>query len=257
CGRTEQAVYEAQIASELGYDVALVSLAAFGDQPEVRLVEHCRQVGEVLPLMGFYLQPAVGGRHLSPGFWRSFCELEASVAIKVAPFDRYRTLDVLRALAESGAEGRILLYTGNDDHIVLDLLSPHSFSVGGRLVQVGFVGGLLGQWAVWTRQAVELMEKVRALRERASPPSADLLAHAGQLTEANGAIFDARNGFAGCIPGIHEVLRRSGLLAGRWCLDPDLELSPGQFDEISRVCQAYPYLTDEVFVKENLDDWLR
>jgi dihydrodipicolinate synthase/N-acetylneuraminate lyase len=252
CGPTPQAVAEAELARRLGYDVALVSLAALGEASNADLIAHCRRVAEVIPLFGFYLQPAVGGRALDEDFWRAFLEIEAVVAIKVAPFNRYATLEVTRALAASGRQD-VALYTGNDDSIVADLVTPFPGQAGGPPVR--FVGGLLGQWAVWTRPAVALLERTRR-RAEGTEGARDLLALGAQLTDANGALFDARHGFAGCIAGIHEVLRRQGLLAGRWCLDPDEDLSPGQAAEIDRVRLAYPHLADDAFVRENLERWL-
>jgi dihydrodipicolinate synthase/N-acetylneuraminate lyase len=206
----------------------------------------------VLPLVGFYLQPAVGGRLLDEAFWRRFLEIENVVAVKVAPFDRYRTLEVVRAIAASGRASEVALYTGNDDAIVLDLLADFP-----ARPPVRFVGGLLGQWGVWTRRAVELLDSVKRARQAGGAGALELLALGQQLTDANAALFDARNSFRGCIPGIHEVLRRQGLLAGRHCLDPEEDLSPGQADEIDRVLDAYPHLTDDDFVRENRDTWLR
>ena len=256
CGPTPQAVAEAGLARDLGYDAGLVSLAALGEATDEELFAHCRAVGGVLPIVGFYLQPAVGGRELGEGFWRAFCTLESVVAIKVAPFDRYRTLDVARAVAESGREGEIALYTGNDDHIVLDLLTTYEIPVGGRTVAVRMVGGLLGQWAFWTQRAAELHAKVQRLREDGAFFPPDLLSLGAQITDANQAVFDVRHAFAGCLPGIHEMLRRSGLLAGRWCLDASLDLSPGQAEEIDRAVRFYPHLSDDEFVKEHFDDWI-
>ena len=250
-GRTNQAVAEAETARRLGYDAVLLSLGALGEESVPELVAHCRSVGEVLPLVGFYLQPAVGGRLLEEGFWRRFLEIEAVVAVKVAPFNRYQTLDVVRALAASGRAGEVALYTGNDDTIVADLLTDFP---GEKPVR--FVGGLLGQWGVWTRRAVDLLEAVKRCRREGGAGALPLLAFGQQLTDANAALFDARNAFRGCIPGIHEALRRQGLLAGRWCLDPHEDLSPGQAEEIDRVLAAYPHLTDDAFVRENLDRWL-
>ena len=248
-GDTRQAVGEAEIAASLGYDVALLGLGALGRATEAELITHCRAVAEVMPLFGFYLQPAVGGRVLSYAFWRAFAEIEAVWAIKIAPFNRYQTLDVVRAISDAGRND-IALYTGNDDSIITDLLTPFPVSTGTRRI----VGGLLGQWAVWTRAAVHLLERVRAV-EGESVSSA-WLREAAALTDANGAIFDAANGFAGCIPGIHEVLRRQGLLRGSWCLDPSESLSRGQAGEITRVAAAYPALNDDAFVAEHLDRWL-
>jgi dihydrodipicolinate synthase/N-acetylneuraminate lyase len=247
CGPTLQAVAEASLACDLGYHAGLLNLAALRDAPDDVLMAHCRAVAEVLPLVGFYLQPVVGGRVLSYRFWLQFVEIDHVVAIKVAPFNRYQTLDVVRALAESGRDD-IALYTGNDDHIILDLITPFRFHGDGRPVERRFVGGLLGQWAVWTRRAVELLDECHALARSGSAVPADLLRRAVELTDANAAIFDAAHGYAGCIPGIHEVLRRQGLLEGTWCLDPQEALSLGQAEEIERVCRAYPHLTDDEFV---------
>lgn len=252
CGPTPQAVAEAELARGLGYDVGLVSLAALREASHADLIAHCRRLSEVLPLFGFYLQPAVGGRVLDEAFWRAFLEIEAVAAIKVAPFSRYATLDVTRALAASGRRD-VALYTGNDDAIVADLVTPFPGRAGGPPVR--FVGGLLGQWAVWTREAVALLERAHRCVDTGEGLR-DLLAVGAQLTDANAALFDARHSFAGCIAGIHEVLRRQGLLAGRWCLDPEEDLSPGQVEEIERVCRAYPHLADDAFVRENLERWL-
>ena len=246
-GDTRQAVKEAELAAALGYDVALLGLGALKHATESELIEHCRAVAEVLPLFGFYLQRAVGGRVLSHGFWRAFAEIPNVWAIKIAPFNRYQTLDVVRAVIDSGRRD-IALYTGNDDNIIADLLTafpPH----GARIV-----GGLLGQWAVWTSRAVDLLHRVR--QDADSMPASRWLSENAALTDANGAIFDAANGFAGCIAGIHEVLRRQGLLRGTWCLDPAEGLSPGQSAEIDRVCRHYPALADDDVVRKNLDRWL-
>jgi dihydrodipicolinate synthase/N-acetylneuraminate lyase len=252
CGPTAQALSEAALARDLGYDAGLLSLGALREATTAALLDHCRRVAEVVPLFGFYLQPAVGGRLLDYAFWRGFLEIDNVVAIKVAPFNRYQTLDVVRAVADSGRAGDVALYTGNDDAIVLDLLAD--FPAEPR---VRFVGGLLGQWGVWTRRAVELLESVKRCRREAGASSLELLALGQQLTDANAALFDARHAFRGCIPGIHEVLRRVGLLAGRYCLDPSEELSPGQRQEIDRVIADYPHLNDDAFVLENRDRWLR
>jgi dihydrodipicolinate synthase/N-acetylneuraminate lyase len=251
CGPTPQAVAEAALARGLGYGAGLVSLAALRDASNAELLEHCRRVGEVIPLFGFYLQPAVGGRVLDYAFWRQFLEIPAVVAVKVAPFDRYRTLEVARALAASGRRD-VALYTGNDDNIVADLLTD--FPAAGQPLRVA--GGLLGQWCVWTREAVRTLEAVRACRASGGVGALELLATGAALTDANAALFDARNGFAGCIAGLHEVLRRQGLLAGRFCLDPDEDLSPGQMEEIDRVLAAHPSLADDAFVAENRESWL-
>jgi len=254
CGRTDQAVAEAQIARDLGYHAALLSLAALADASEDDLIAHCRTVAEVIPLVGFYLQPAVGGRILPHSFWRRFAEIENVLAIKIAAFNRYRTIDVVRALAESGRDD-IALYTGNDDNIVMDLLTPYRFLVEGRPVERRLVGGLLGHWAVWTSKAVELLEACHAAAAGGRVPL-ELLRRNVEVTDANAAFFDAANGFAGCIAGVHEVLRRQGLFEGIWCLDPAETLSGGQAEEIDRVCAAYPHLNDDAFVREHLDEWL-
>ena len=251
-GDTRQAVAEAATAASLGYQVALLGLGALPRATDAELIAHCQAVANVLPVFGFYLQPAVGGRVLSYRFWRAFAEIERAWAIKIAPFNRYQTLDVVRAVADAGRDD-IALYTGNDDTIVTDLLTP--FRVGAATPGPRhMVGGLLGQWAVWTRSAVRLLERVRAAR--GGELASDWLRDAAALTDANGAIFDAPHAFAGCIPGIHEVLRRQGLLTGVDCLDPRERLSPGQQEEITRVCRAYPELSDDAFVRENLDRWL-
>lgn len=255
CGATDQALAEAESARRHRFHAGLLSLAALRDANDDALLDHCRAVGAVIPLVGFYLQPAVGGRVLSYDFWRRLAELDCLVAVKVAPFNRYQTLDVVRALAESGRED-VALYTGNDDHIVLDLLTPHEFRLGGRTVRRWFVGGLLGQWAVWTRRAVQLHEQCLAVVERELPIPPGLLRSAVALTDANAAIFDAANGFAGCIAGIHEILRRQGLLEGIECLDPSETLGPGQREQIDRVWLAYPELNDDAFVAAHRDEWL-
>jgi hypothetical protein len=255
CGETRQAGREAEWAGRMGYHAILVSLAALKDATEQSLVEHCRALADIMPLVGFYLQPAVGGRVLPYSFWRRFLEIDAVVAIKIAPFDRYATLEVVRAVAESGRTD-VALYTGNDDHIVLDLLTPYRFPYAGRVVEVRMVGGLLGHWAVWTRRAVELLEMCHQSAKAVKVP-VELLRLAGEVTDANAAIFDATHGFAGCIAGLHEVLRRQGLLEGIWCLDPAETLSPGQAEEIDRVYRAYPHLNDDDFVAAGRDEWLQ
>lgn len=261
-GQRRQALAEAALAQSFGYDAVLLSLSGHDSASHDDLVAHCRAVAEVLPVVGFYLQPAVGGRRLDYEFWRAFAEIPNAVAIKIAPFNRYQTLDVVRAVADVGRDD-LALYTGNDDSIVADLLSAYLLGPAERRITRHIVGGLLGQWAVWTRRAVTMLEEVRALRAVTPTPSAasalqvaDCLARGIQLTDANAAIFDARNGFAGCIPGIHEVLRRQGLLQGTWCLDPNEQLSPGQDAELDRVCHAYPELSDDDFVAEGRDRWL-
>lgn len=250
CGRTEQAIAEAQLATSIGYHAGLLSLAAWTHDDEAEIVGHCRRVADVMPIIGFYLQPAVGGRVLSHSFWRQFCEIDNVVAIKIAPFNRYQTLDVVRAVALSGRED-IALYTGNDDNIIIDLLTRFEFA--GK--QVKIVGGLLGQWGVWTRSAVEMLREIKTVRHRETIPTTWLTRNAS-LTDANAAIFDAANQFAGCIPGIMEVLRRQGLAPSRRCLDPCEHLSPGQIEELDRIAGMYPELNDDSFVSENLLRWL-
>jgi dihydrodipicolinate synthase/N-acetylneuraminate lyase len=253
CGATAQAVGEAATASAAGYDLGLLSLAALPTASDCELLAHCRAVAQEIPVCGFYLQPSVGGRILSYEFWREFCRIPAVAAVKVAPFNRYQTLDVVRAVADSGRAREIALYTGNDDNIIADLLTE--FRVGDQ--GLNFRGGLLGQWAVWTRRAVQLLESVHTCRDGGGQGAAEILAGSAALTDANGALFDVRNKFAGCIAGLHEILRRQGLLAGRWCLDAAEDLSDGQLEEIDRVCSGYPELADDEFVRENLDRWLK
>ena len=255
CGETAQAVREAEMARRLGYHAGLLSLGALRVAEEEALIAHCLAVAEVLPVIGFYLQPAAGGRLLPYGFWRRFVEIENIIAIKIAPFNRYQTLNVVRAVAEAGRDD-IALYTGNDDNIVLDLLTPYAISVQGRTVERRIVGGLLGHWSVWTQRAVEQLRACRALARSGAPVPTELLRLSVEVTDANAVFFDAANGFAGCIAGLHEVLRRQGLLAGTWCLDPKAGLSPGQAAEIDRVCRAYPHLSDDAFVAANSDAWL-
>jgi len=249
CGKTRQAVAEAELAARLGFDVGLLSLADLKEASISELLDHAQAVASILPVMGFYLQPAVGGHRLPFEFWCKFIEIENVVAIKIAPFNRYQTLDVVRALANSGRAETIALYTGNDDNILNDLLTRFDF--GGQ--QIRIAGGLLGHWAVWTKTAVSHLAMAKSYAD--SLPS-EALTLAQQVTDANAAFFDPSHSFHGCIPGIHEVLRRQGLLEGRWCLDPHEELSPGQAEEIDRVYQSYPHLPDDNFVKEHLDEWL-
>ena len=242
CGHTAQARAEAELAAALGYDAGLVSLGDWRTESEGELLDHCRVLADVMPIFGFYLQPAVGGRPLSYRFWRELAELPNLWAIKIAPFNRYQTIDVIRAVVEAGRDD-VALYTGNDDNIVADLLTPFPINVAGTTVVRWIDGGLLGQWAVWTRAAVSLLAAIKLARVTGEfEPS--LLSHGAALTDANAAVFDAANAFRGCIPGIHEVLRRQGLLDGIWCLDPGETLSPGQADEITRVERSYPEVTD-------------
>jgi hypothetical protein len=254
-GRTDQARKEAQVARDLGYHAGLLSLAAFQDASEDDLIMHARAIAEEIPLVGFYLQPAVGGIVLPVSFWRRFAALENVVAIKIAPFNRYRTLDVMRGVVEAGAAGRVTLYTGNDDHIVLDLLVPFRIEAKGAIHTLRIKGGLLGHWSVWVKSAVELLARIHAAIAADHVPP-ELLALEAQVTDANAAIFDAANNFHGVIAGCHEILRRQGLLAGIWCLDPNEALGPGQKEEIDRVYAAYPHLNDDEFVRQNRERWL-
>jgi len=252
CGPTQQAEREATIAKNLGYDLALVSVGGLGDYSEKELLEHVRSVAAIMPVFGFYLQPSVGGRVLSFEFWREFADIEGVLAIKMAPFNRYQTLDVVRAVCESKRRDEIALYTGNDDQIVLDLLSSYRFDVNGQHVEKRIVGGLLGHWAVWTAKAVALLEEIKAVRND-SLLSTEWFQRAHEVTDSNAAFFDAKNQFAGCIAGIHEVLRMQGLLKNRLCLNPHEELSEGQLEEIQRVYSAYPHLHDDHFVQTFLE----
>ena len=254
-GRTAQATGEARIARALGYHAGLLSLAAWRGAGTDEIIDHARAIATEIPLVGFYLQPAVGGMVLDTDFWRRFAGIENVVAIKIAPFNRYRTLDVLRGVVEARAEDRIALYTGNDDHIVADLVTPFTLIRDGAPVTLRIRGGLLGHWSVWTSRAVELLERCQAAASEDAVP-ADLLALDAQVTDCNAAVFDVANDFAGCIAGCHEVLRRQGLLEGTWCLNPDETLGPGQARELDRVIAAYPHLTDDAFVAANLDRWL-
>ncbi len=254
-GRTEQAVREAQLARGLGYHAGLLSLAAMKGASEDELIAHAEAVAREIPLIGFYLQPAVGGIVLAVSFWRRFAAIENVVAIKMAPFNRYRTLDVVRGVVEAGAADRVTLYTGNDDHIVLDLVTPYAILHQGKVLTVRIRGGLLGHWSVWVRKAVELLDQAH-LAVAAGAIPADLLALDSQVTDCNSAIFDVANEFHGVIAGCHEILRRQGLLEGIWCLDPKESLGPGQKEEIDRVCAAYPHLNDDAFVRQNLERWL-
>jgi dihydrodipicolinate synthase/N-acetylneuraminate lyase len=251
CGRTPQALAEANTARNIGYHAGLLSLGAWAKDSDAAVLAHCRAVAKEIPLIGFYLQPAVGGRVFSQRFWRKFAEIPNLVGVKIAPFNRYRTIDVVRAVLEAGRDD-VALYTGNDDNIIGDLLTPWTFAGQTRHI----AGGLLGQWGVWTRNAVRLLEEIKAARKNAAL-AADWLDRNAALTDANAAIFDAANDFAGCLPGIHEVLRRQGLLRTTACLDPHEKLSPGQAAEISRVTRDYAWLVDNEFVSANLDRWLK
>jgi len=254
-GRTAQVLKEAQTARGIGYHAGLLSLAAFKGASEDELIEHAQAVAREMPLIGFYLQPAVGGILLSVDFWRRFAAIENVVAIKMAPFNRYRTLDVIRGVAEAGATDRVTLYTGNDDHILFDLINPFTVMVKGQPQILRIKGGLLGHWSVWVKRAVELLARVHKA-VASGQIQEDLLGLESQITDTNAAIFDVAHDFHGVIAGCHEILRRQGLLDGIWCLDPKEGLSPGQKEEIDRVCASYPHLLDDDFVRANLDRWL-
>lgn len=255
CGSTDQAIREAQLARRLGYHAGLLSLAALPDADTDALIEHCRRVAEHIPVFGFYLQPAVGGRQLPTEFWRRFAKIPEVIGIKLAPFDRYKTLDVIRGVAESGRANQLVLYTGNDDAIVTDLITRYRVSFGDNVVNLGMSGGLLGHWACWTARAVETLETCRSARLEGQVCS-QLLTLATEVTDCNAALFDAANGFAGCIAGIQYVLFRQGLLASPRCLNPQETLSPGQREQIDRVRSAYPHLIDDAFVAAGLEEWL-
>jgi dihydrodipicolinate synthetase family protein len=254
-GPTRQAVAEADVARGIGYHAGLLSLAAMKFASEDEIVTHCEAVAREIPLVGFYLQPAVGGVLLSANFWRRFAEIDNVIAIKIAPFNRYRTLDVLRGVSAAGALDRVTLYTGNDDHILLDLTLPFDLRDNGVTVRTHIRGGLLGHWSVWTAAAIKQFERCKAARNQSSVP-ADLLALDARVTDCNSAFFDVANNFHGCIAGCHEVLRRQGLMEGIWCLDPEEGLSPGQMQEIDRVCNEHADLSDDEFVAANLQKWL-
>ena len=255
CGPTKQAVAEAEIAIKHGYDIGLLSMGGLQGWSEEEILERVRAVAEVMPVFGFYLQPSVGGRIFTYDFWKQFAEIDNVEAIKCASFNRYQTLDVMRAVANSSRREKISMYTGNDDNIMADLLTTFKFIVKGEEVEVRFKGGLLGHWAVWTNNVVQLMERVKAYRKNKTVEEAEALLNLGvQVTDVNAALFDPANSFHGCIPGIHEVLRRQGLLEGRWCLNPKEELSVGQMEEIERVYQDYPHLNDDEFVKSFLSN---
>ncbi len=253
-GPMEQALEEAELAASLGYDLGLLSAGGLGHLSEKELIRRAEKVAEIIPVFGFYLQPAVGGRLLSYDFWKDFAEIPNVQAIKMAPFNRYQSLDVVRGVCYSSRHKDVALYTGNDDNIIPDLLTTYRFNVGGQVREKEVVGGLLGHWAVWTRKAVELLEEIKECKRQQSYEGIkDLLAKGIEVTDANGVIFDEKNNFHGCIPGIHEILRRQQLLEGRWCLNPNEELSPGQMEEIDRIYASYPHLNDDAFVKSFLN----
>jgi dihydrodipicolinate synthase/N-acetylneuraminate lyase len=253
-GKTEQALNEAALAKKNGYNAVLLSVAAFKDSPNNTIIEHCKAVAEIMPVVGFYLQPAVGGRKLDVDFWREFAGIKNVIAIKIAPFNRYQTFDVVRGVIESGRADEIALYTGNDDNILVDLLTEYSIPCNGKIVKKRIVGGLLGHWAVWTHAAVKLLNDVHAGKFDNDVRNA--LSLANKITDSNAAFFDSANNFAGCITGLHEVLRRQGLMEGIWTLDRNEDLSPGQKEEIDRVYDAYPELNDDLFIAGNIDRWL-
>lgn len=256
CGNTSQAVAEAKLLNEKGFDVGLISVSAFKGKDDQQILTHCREVARYIPLFGFYLQPAVGGIVLNQAFWKEFCQIQNVVGIKIAPFNRYRTLEVVHAVAESGRQNEIALYTGNDDNIIFDLISQFPFQSNSE-TPIEFAGGLLGQWCVWTKTAVNLLDEIKTIKSNHEAIPFELIERAQKLTDANAAIFDAQNQFAGVIPGIHEILMRQGLLTSRRCLDPAIDLSAGQLMEIDRVINAYPELQDNDFIKDNIEQWLK
>ena len=256
CGKTEQALKEAEFAVENGYHAGLLSLSAFAQDDIDTMMDHCEKLAAVMPIFGFYLQPSVGGRILPYAFWRKFVEIDNVLAIKIAPFNRYQTFDVIRAVCDAGRENDIALYTGNDDNIVIDLLTEYRIQTEGGEKAVTIVGGLLGHWSVWTKTAVDLLAQIHDLTENNLPLPRQMLSRAQEITDANAAFFDAANNYRGCIPGLHEVLRRQGLFQGTWCLNENEILSPGQTEQIDRIYLSYPHLNDDAFVGENLEKWL-
>ena len=255
-GPTEQALAETEVAIRLGYDAVLLSMGGLNGWTEEQILDRARKVAEKIPVFGFYLQPSVGGRVFSYDFWRQFVDIDGVIAIKMAPFNRYQTIDVVRAVCNSERRDEIALYTGNDDTIISDLLTVYRFNVNGKPVEKPIVGGLLGHWAVWTKKAVEQLEKIKELRAKGGAIDPEWLTLNVEVTDANAAFYDPSHDFAGCIPGIHEVLRRQGLMQGIWCLNPEETLSPGQSEEIDRVYRDYPHLHDDEFVKQHLAEWL-
>ncbi|TKB99103.1 dihydrodipicolinate synthase family protein [Pedobacter cryophilus] len=253
CGPTAQAKAEAELALKYGYDMGLLSMGGLQNWTEEQILDRVREVAAIIPVFGFYLQPSVGGRIFSYDFWLQFAEIENVEAIKCASFNRYQTLDVMRAVAHSSRNKQIAMYTGNDDNIIADLLSTYRFNINGKIVKKQFIGGLLGHWAVWTNKAVALLAEVKDYKANPDQAAADALLTKGiEITDVNAAMFDPANHFHGCIPGIHEILRRQGLLSGIWCLNPDEQLSAGQAEEITRVYDAYPHLNDDDFVSQFL-----
>mgnify|MGYP000922272246 CR=1 FL=1 len=254
CGESKQAVSEASLAKSLGFDAVLLSPGGLRHLTEQQLIDRTKDVAAVMPVIGFYLQTSVGGRRLSFDYWKAVCNIDNVVAVKSAPFNRYQTLDLVRGCAFSERAGEVALYTGNDDNIVIDLLTKYKFVKDGKEITVRFIGGLLGHWSIWTQNVVQMYEKLKAHRDDENIP-AELLTLAAEVTDCNGAFFDVANNFAGCIPGVHEVLRRQGLMEGTWCLNPREVLSPGQAEEIDRVYRLYPHLNDDQFIKDNISKW--
>lgn len=254
-GKTEQAIAEASIANANGYHAGMLAMSAMAGASVDELIAHCEAVAKEIPLVGFYLQAAVGGIPLPESFWTRFAQIDNVIAIKLAPFDRYKTLDAVRGVVAARAEHKVTLYTGNDDHIVPDLLTPYTVMRDDDTVNIRFRGGLLGHWSVWSGAAVRLLNQIHQAIE-SNRIDTELLALDSRVTDCNAAVFDVANNFAGVIPGCHEVLRRQGLLEGTWCLDPNEQLSPGQAELISRVSSDHPMLTDDQFVKQNLERWL-
>lgn len=256
CGKLKQATREAQLITSLGYDAALLSLSDLQHESEDELIAHCQAVSQIMPIIGFYLQSAVGGRTLPYSFWRKFLEIENVAAIKVAPFDRYKTVDVARAVAMSGRVEEVPLYTGNDDNIILDLLTPYVFLTEQKEITVRIKGGILGQWAIWTRKAVEIFEEIQEVIKSGGAIPLELLRKNTALTDASAIVFDAAHDFAGCISGINEVLQRQGLMTHAHCLHPARRLSQGQAEELDRINREYPWLIDDDFVRKHLEEWL-
>ncbi|MBX3242127.1 MAG: dihydrodipicolinate synthase family protein [Chitinophagaceae bacterium] len=252
-GPVNAALREAELAARYGYHLGLVSMGGLQQLTEAELIKRVEKIAEIIPVFGFYLQPAVGGRILSYEFWRDFADIPNVHAIKVAAFNRYQTLDVVRAVCSSSRANEIALYTGNDDNIVADLITPYRFDIDGREVEKRFVGGLLGHWAVWTQKSVELFTRIKKSLDKGNDNYAEWLSEGISVTDMNAVIFDVKYNFKGCIAGIHEVLRRQGLLKGTWCLNPGDVLSPGQAAELDRVCSMYPHLTDNEFVHSFLE----
>ena len=253
-GETDQAIAEAELEKSLGYDAVLLAMGGLEDYTEDEIIERTKKIAEIIPVVGFYLQKRAGGRIFSYGFWEKFVEIEGVVAIKTAPFNRYKTLDVVRAVATSSRADKIALYTGNDDNIVIDLISEYEFKIEGKIYKKSYVGGLLGHWAVWTHSAVKMFERLKDVKKMNHLPK-EVLVLANEVTDMNAVVFDTANDFSGSTPGVHEVLRRQGLLEGTWCLNVKRALSPGQSEEIDRIYRMYPHLTDDEFVKANIDKW--